>query len=70
MRHRMGDTKFITAAGKRGKTKSQLAARLGVGHSYVSRRVNALVAAGLLEVKGYEKPSVGRPAPRYGRVAT
>lgn len=60
---------LLKSAGLRGKTKDELAERLGVGHSYVSRTVNELVASGKLVVTGTYRPSRGRPAPRYGRAS-
>lgn len=63
------DDKILRTAGKRGKTKAQIATAIGTGHSYASRRVNALVDAGRLTVVGQVKPAggVGRPSPRYAR---
>jgi predicted ArsR family transcriptional regulator len=57
--------KIVKAAGKRGRTKTELAEKLGVGHSYVSRLVNELYDDGKLVVIKTKKRETGRPAPVY-----
>lgn len=49
----------------KGRTKDEIAEKLGVGHSYVSRTVNSLLEDGKLRVVGQSKPHTGRPAPKY-----
>lgn len=60
--------RILKAAGRRGKTKAQLAEQFGVGFSYISRNVNELVDAGLLVGTVARPKGRGRPATRYARV--
>lgn len=53
--------------GKKGKTKAELAATLGVGPSYINRIVNAGVASGTLVENITPANGRGRPPKRYAR---
>jgi len=59
--------KILKAAGKKGKTKAELADKLGVGYSTCSVAVNELVKDGFLVVTGKVKTGqAGRPSTLYG----
>jgi len=58
--------KIIKSAGKRGKTKYELADKLQISYSACSAAVNALVKSGDLVVTGKVQHGVGRPAIKFG----
>lgn len=63
------EQKIIKAAGKRGKTKLELATQLGLSYSRVSALVNKLTfKAGELTWKGKRASTGGREADVYARV--
>jgi response regulator of citrate/malate metabolism len=66
----MNKDKILKAAGKKGKTKIELATKLDIGYSTCSVLVNELVKEKKLVVTGQVKTgTVGRPATKYGVAA-
>lgn len=63
------EQKIIRAAGKRGKTKYELAAQFGLSYSRISALVNALVKAKALVRKTTRASTGGRRPAVYARVA-